>query len=79
MSKAVLVMEMPERCIDCPIVNEDYGWCNILEGYINNEERHNQCPLKPMPERDDGEYYSDSAKGYKVGWNDAIKAIDREV
>lgn len=69
-------MEMPERCIDCPIVNEDYGWCNILEGYINNEERHNQCPLKPMPAKKEENYRSEFARGIKKGWNDAIDAIE---
>lgn len=89
MSKAVLVMEMPDCCNSCPICRGiamgGTHVCSILDAdgneqsnYDGDHERGEYCPLKSMPERDDREYFSDFARGHKHGWNDAIKAIEPE-
>ena len=66
MSKAVLVMDMPEKCLDCPFCFEidegvDACWMITIDSYDNDlcrniEEDYCQCkpdwcPLKPMPEK----------------------------
>ena len=82
MSKAVLVMEMPECCADCKAYDNDNEMCMGTDDYymetLAPTDKPDWCPLKPMPERDDREYFSDFARGYKLGWNNAIKAIDPE-
>lgn len=77
MSKAVLVMEMPERCGECLFCGEADN-CMAMEAYGIDDVQNKPewCPLKPMPEKNDSEYYSDYARGHKHGWNDAIKAIE---
>ena len=58
MSKAVLVMDMPKNCIECPIgknmsisietcIQCPFGRCAIEE---EAETIPNWCPLKPLPE-----------------------------
>lgn len=82
MSKAVLVIDMPESCDMCNFVEmvngkmhcgvKGYGPCT--EDYIVC--RPEWCPLKEMPERmavhpDDNEYL----QGGKNGWNLCINQI----
>lgn len=84
MSKAVLVMDMPESCDKCPIKNIiDYGkWC---VGYDNTfidtyPEKPSWCPLQPIPERK-GKHSElnvyDTDNHYKIGWNACIDEILR--
>lgn len=64
MSKAVLVIDMQERCLDCPLgYEDDYGdWCiasvgetgehrDIYEIVHNKLPRPDWCPLKPLPDK----------------------------
>lgn len=59
MSKAILVIDMPESCSSCPI--NFWNRCNVLEaqkklsGWIENpsRERLKNCPLRPLPEKYD--------------------------
>lgn len=54
---AALVIDMPEKCEDCPLaleVAEEYNTniCRGCEKYTVNSDskrRPKQCPLKPMP------------------------------
>lgn len=86
MSKAILVMDMPERCIDCEEYEEKGdGWlhCRHLNYACQGYEKNPYCPLKPMPEKKnicgkyDSEYYANGGKmpSWKCGWNDCIDAI----
>lgn len=90
MSKAVLVIEMPDCCNSCPICQgvamDGTHVCSILDRdgneqshYDGEHERGDYCPLKTMPERDKCNRHLDYTRGYKQGWNDAIDAIEREV
>ena len=57
--KAILVMDMPSSCLECPIGKDmsipietcikcPFGKCVIDE---ETRTRPNWCPLKPMPEK----------------------------
>lgn len=63
--KAVLVIDMPEHCYECPVVN--YKHCNanyfirrnhggnipynFSNEYIHEQGRQTWCPLRPLPEK----------------------------
>ena len=62
--KAVLVIDMPEHCYECPLVN--YKHCNanyfvrrnhggnisynFSNEYIHEQGRQTWCPLRPLPQ-----------------------------
>lgn len=87
--KAILVIDMPESCIDCKFMK--HGIClaykserrmNDEEYYSCDEAKPSWCPLKPMPER----VKENVMKGmpneewqqlYDEGWNDCIKEIEK--
>lgn len=93
MAKAVLVMDMPEYCADCPVATSDLEGlyhCAITDNYYSIDEsfngRDSSCPLRELPEKMEvcGRYNSDYyAKGgkmpsYKIGWNDCLDEILKE-
>ena len=55
MSKAVLVMDMPSKCIDCPLhfVDEPNYWCgaNMKDLLTDDIETYKPdwCPLRELP------------------------------
>lgn len=54
--KAILVLEMPSACKDCPLrVSIDESICvNTLKDITDKEyfeQRPDWCPLKPMPSK----------------------------
>lgn len=85
MSKSVLVIDTPERCIDCEI-GQNYS--NMLETYIScpiagkcvldekAETIPDWCPLMDLPEKDNGDYPSNTFDaGFVEGWNQCIDEI----
>lgn len=39
-------IDIPENCVECPIHNGEYGWCNANKNIsVNFEERPRRCPL----------------------------------
>ena len=54
MAKAILELEMPQSCWQCPCIQdrtETYRWCGAIGGDCPNppyEKRRDDCPLKPM-------------------------------
>ena len=56
MAKAILELEMPEGCWQCPCIQdktETYRWCGVVGGDCPNppyEKRRDDCPLKPIEE-----------------------------
>ena len=52
MAKAILELEMPESCWQCPCIQdrtETYRWCGAVGGDCPNppyEKRRDDCPLK---------------------------------
>lgn len=60
MAKAVLVMDMPEYCADCPVATSDLEGlyhCAITDNYYSIDEsfngRDSSCPLRELPEKMD--------------------------
>lgn len=88
--KAVLVIDMPTWCGDCPCEDGEIGECNIAHvscDYLKHE-RPSWCPLKSLPQRKSGddlyERYgswtpSDEKEVYyRVGFNDCLDEITGE-
>lgn len=84
MSKAVLVMNMPECCADCPcsFFERDNPILNLICG-VTQEDAYNVgkpdwCPLRELPEK-----IPESKSGYekvttsvkRIGWNECLDAI----
>nr|DAZ20358.1 MAG TPA: hypothetical protein [Caudoviricetes sp.] len=84
MSKSVLVIDTPERCIDCEI-GQNYS--NIIETCVScpiagksaldgeAESIPDWCPLKPLPEKMTGVAQTDHWNSIKEGWNECIDEI----
>lgn len=84
--KAILVMDMPSRCLNCNCVghinhNGKFNVCRITGEILKEDnyykERPEWCPLKPMPEKNTKQY-SDGykyGKGYQRGYNACIDEI----
>ena len=85
MSKSVLVIDMPERCIDCEI-GQNYS--SIIEAWIScpiagksvlygeAESIPDWCPLMDLPEKDNGDYPANTFDaGFVEGWNQCIDEI----
>ena len=81
MSKAVLVIDMPEKCEKCPL-NTLYGdagyyvceagrYCGKKWGRVDLSSKPDWCPLRPMPEKKQNA----CTHGFAGGWNASIDAI----
>ena len=80
--KAILVLEMPKNCLECPLgknmsipietcIQCPLGKCAIDE---ETETRPNWCPLKPMPQRANHPDWCDGGR-YDKGYNACIDEI----
>ena len=85
MSKAILVMDMPSRCIECPLLAswQDSAsaprnyWCPYnLEITIEVEKRSEWCPLRECPQKKVASF-KDTAydRVEKIGYNACIDEI----
>lgn len=81
MSKAVLVLDMPKSCIDCPChFAEENGmvYCGVMKKGLLSDDietyKPDWCPLRELPEKAYHEYYCDNGR-YDRGWNACIDAI----
>ena len=88
MSKSVLVMETPDKCMRCPLLN-GADECIVQDDDANAkagdswDELMKGCPLKPLPEKMkltgvyNREYFQSNGKmpSYKIGWNNCIDKI----
>lgn len=78
MSKAVLVVYMPDSCEECDFHN--YHFCNVTGENIDKnlydimeDNKPSTCPLKELPKR---RYYGrEYFNGDVKGWNDCLKEI----
>ena len=80
MSKAILVMEMPENgCHNCALKFDhkcSYSKEDVI-GYYGMPFRPKWCPLKPMPEPIKKERYEDDyAMGVRNGFNNCLVEIE---
>jgi hypothetical protein len=57
MAKAILVMDMPSSCIDCPLhyYDEPKLWCGLNEKEMETEDietyKPTWCPLRECPQK----------------------------
>lgn len=79
MSKAVLVMDIPENCQDCPLKHDYYCEADEEKRDAYFHEIPEWCPLVPLPEKKEvcGRYPQEDGMtpSYKIGWNACIDAI----
>ena len=63
MSKAILVIDMPESCDKCPLMfRHEEERCCMPEGRNSFTTKPSWCPLKPMPEKIDIPDWDNSIK-----------------
>lgn len=87
MAKAVLVMDMPERCTKCPlalILPQKDGLALCLARQKNGQEEYNPkhekswrpdwCPLRELPKKANHPAYCDNGR-FDKGWNACIDEI----
>ena len=91
MKKAVLLMDVPEKCLDCNLCVLDmdgsiscyYNKREICSNVGENNSRPNWCQLRPLPDRKEiTETYKweDRLPSFKCGWNwclDEITGINK--
>lgn len=90
MSKVMLVMDEPKKCLECPMLNGS-DECILQDEDANFtsdswEDLKSNCPLRPVPEKKEicgaynGEYYKDGGKppSWKCGYNTCIDEILKE-
>ena len=86
MKKAVLLMDIPETCLDCNLCVLDtdgsiscyYNKREICSNVGENNSRPNWCPLRPLPDRKEiTETYKweDRLPSFKCGWNWCLDEI----
>lgn len=84
MKKAVLLMDVPETCLDCNLRVLDmdgsiscyYNKREICSNVEENNSRPEWCPLRELPEEDHENHYPDEWEdGYADGWNDCLREI----
>ena len=78
MSKSVLVVNTPRKCIGCQFFGSTYYLhCILASGNIEDiESKPDWCPLKPLPEKNTAENdMTDYQCGMVDGWNACLKEI----
>ena len=84
MKKAILLMNVPEKCLDCNLCVLDmdgsiscyYNKREICSNVGENNSRPEWCPLKSLPEEDHEDHYPNELEyGYADGWNDCLREI----
>ena len=87
MGKAILVIETPDKCLDCDLRVLDmdgsiscyYNKKEICNNVGENNRRPNWCPLKSLPERKEYIVPIDNVESQKdiiaVGWNACLREI----
>lgn len=82
MAKAVLVMDMSERCDMCDLrYTLPFGnkVCYIKLKGVTGEKRPDWCPLRELPEKKETNYYmNNKEKGIVEGWNACLDVIDEK-
>lgn len=84
MDKSVLVMDTPEKCIHCPLLN-GADECIVQDDDANFnagdswDELMKGCPLKKLPEEENGdEDLCSFDRGWTAGFNTCLQMIRGE-
>lgn len=75
MNKEILVIDMPDDCVECNFCVElsTHDRCVAVGKSIFTLEKPNWCPLKPLPEKMEGYNSIKWQWGeYEDGWNHCI-------
>lgn len=77
MSKSVLVIDTPEKCISCIYVGIFHYFCRINCRDIKDvSAKPDWCPLMDLPKKDNGDYPANTSDaGFAEGWNQCIDEI----
>lgn len=85
MGKAMLIIDMPERCSECPLKSQLYDIQYICCGnhrrmtIPGNKPKPDWCPLKEIPERKDMEPGKTVIRAAQhEGYNDCLDEILKE-
>ncbi len=81
MSKATLIIDMPNSCIECPFCNEENNSCLAYMNFkaqtiillAKGQKKAIWCPLKPLPKQ--AKCYPANQEPYWDGWNDCLDEI----
>lgn len=70
MGKALLVIDMPEKCDYCELLYH----CHKDDEPYDPNAKPDWCPLREAPERDLS-FVRNNAYHYQRGWNDCVNKI----
>lgn len=83
MGKAILVIDMPDKCWKCPICasyqvsafsNREY-WCTANENEdVDPDKKPDWCPLQPAPKEQEV-WYGDDSSDWDKGYNACLREI----
>lgn len=86
--KAILVIDMPKECFECPFkYNDGYSsedkstWftkrCHLSHDQVYENEILENCPLKPMPQKENTfeKGLDEYGTGWRIGFNACIDEI----
>ena len=71
--KAILVIDMPSMCKECPLCYDDCI-CDIIGDVTDDDSVDMRCPLRPLPEKMAVEYRW-FTEDYADGFNACLKDI----
>lgn len=82
MSKAVLVIDMPSRCGECPVCASYQScafsfreyWCSTNGKDVERDSKPDWCPLKQAPE-EQLIWYDDERSDWERGYNNCLYEI----
>ena len=83
MAKAILIMDMPECCVDCccgyfeRYTKELNLVCGATGEDANNVGKPDWCPLRELPEKAKHPAYCDNGR-FDKGWNACLDEILEE-
>ena len=77
MSKSVLVIDTPEKCVSCIYFGIFHYFCRINCRDIKDiSTKPEWCPLMDLPEKDNGDQPATTFDaGFADGWNHCIDEI----
>lgn len=84
MSKAVLIMDMPDCCADCQLADDDPSglYCVPADKYYDGEEstedRASWCPLRELPEKKERRIGEHGERMFRAGFNACLNEIMRQ-
>lgn len=82
MNKAILVIDMPDSCGECPI-HASYAdsafsireyWCAVKGEDVNPKNKPDWCPLQPAPKEQEI-WYGDDSQDWDKGYNACLREI----